>query len=166
VIRARLLLVFLAAAGTAFAGHEFDDMVRAIETHYGATRTHIPLMGLANFVLKVGHPAGTSGFHIALFQDLKSDIDEDNQAEMDRFMDSLNSPTLRPLIRTRSRESGDATYIFHGEVGKTSQLLVATFGRHEATVIELKVNFDTLIRWIQNPELAGRSLKGDGDRDW
>lgn len=165
VMRARLLVVFLAAASLAYAGdREFDGVVKAIETHYGATRTHIPLMGLANFALKVGHPAGASGFRIALFQDLKTDLDEERQAQLDRFMDSLSSATLRPFIRTRSRSEAEATYIFCGETGKTTQLLIATFNRHDATVIEVKVNFDTLLRWIESPDLARKSLKPD--RDW
>ncbi|SPE35751.1 conserved exported hypothetical protein [Candidatus Sulfopaludibacter sp. SbA3] len=167
MMRARLLVLFLAAAGIACAaGHEFDDMVKAVETHFGATRTHIPLMGVANFVLKVAHPAGTSGFRIALFEDLKTDLDEEKQAELDRFMDGLSSPKLRPFIRTRSRDEGEATYIFCGETGKTTQMLLATFSRREATVIEVKVDFETLLRWIQSPELAGKSFKGDHERDW
>ena len=165
--QARWLVLFVAASGiAAAAGHEFDDVVKAVETHFGATRTHIPLMGVANLVLKMGHPAGTSGFHIALFEDLKTDLDEDRQLELDRFMDTLSSATLHPLIRTRSRPESEATYIFCGDTGKTTQLLIATFNRREATVIEVKVNFDTLIRWIQHPDEAARSLKSDRDRDW
>jgi hypothetical protein len=165
VIRLRVLAVFLAASGIACASHEFDDVVKAIETHFGATRTHIPLMGLANVVLKVGHPAGTSGFHMALFQDLRTDPDEASEMELDRFMDHLSSAHLRPMIRTRSRPNGEATYIFCGETGKNTQVLVVTFNRHEATVIEVRVNFDTLIHWIQSPELAGKSLQPDQDQD-
>lgn len=158
MIRARLLAVLLAASAIACAaGREFDDLVKAVETHFGATRTHIPLMGVANLALHIARPAGTSGFRIALFEDLKTDLDGEQQDELDRFMDTLSSPSLRPLIRTRSRPDGEATYIFSGETGKTTQLLIATFNRREATVVEVKVNFDTLIRWIQSPELAGKS---------
>jgi hypothetical protein len=161
-MRGRLLAVFVAASGLAgAAGHEFDEVVKAVETHFGATRTRIPLMGVANFALKVAHPAGASGFRIAIFEDLKTDLDGGKQAELDRFMDSLSSPKLRPFIRTRSRPDGEATYIFCGETGKNTQLLIATFDRHEATVMEVRVNIDTLLRWIQSPELAGKSLKGE-----
>jgi hypothetical protein len=159
----RVAAMMLACAGTAAAGHEFDRVVKAIETHFGATRTHIPLMGVANFVLQVGHPAGASGFHIALFQDLQTDLDEDRQVELDRFMDTLSSPTLRPLIRTRSLPDAEATYIFCGDTGKTTQILLATFNRREATVIEVKVQFETLLRWIQHPDEAGKALNPDRD---
>jgi hypothetical protein len=165
VNRARLILAFLLVAGIASASREFDGLVKAIETHYGATRTHIPLMGIANLALKVARPAGASGFHIALFQDLRTDLDDETQAELDRFMDGLSSPHLGPIIRTRSRPNGEATYIFCGDLGKTSQVLVATFNSHQATVVEVYVNFDTLIRWIQFPETAGKSLNSDIDDD-
>ena len=161
----RMAAMLLACPGIASAGHEFDQVVKAIETHFGATRTHIPLMGVANLVLQVGHPAGASGFHIALFQDLHTDLDEDRQADLDRFMDTLSSPTLHPLIRTRSRPDAEATYIFCGDTGKTTQILLATFNRREATVIEVKVQFETLLRWIQHPDEAGKALNPDRDGD-
>ncbi|HWC95801.1 MAG TPA: hypothetical protein VG456_03605 [Candidatus Sulfopaludibacter sp.] len=165
-MRARLIFALLAAAGVASGSREFDSVVKAIETHYGATRTHIPLMGVANLVLQVGHPAGTSGFHIALFEDLRTDLgDETEAAQLSAFMDKLASAHLRPFIHTLSRSTGDATYIFCGDTGKDSQILIATFSPHGANVIEVYVNFDTLIRWIQSPDTAGRSLQPDADRD-
>jgi hypothetical protein len=163
VKQARLVFAFLLAAGIASASREFDELAKAIETHYGVARTHIPLMGIANLALRVARPAGTSGVHIALFQDLRTDLDDDTQAELDRFMDGLSSPHLRPIIRTRSRPNGEATYIFSGDLGKTSQILIATFNSHQATVVEVYVNFDTLVRWIQSPDTAGKSLQSDID---
>jgi hypothetical protein len=165
MMRARLILAFLLAAGIGSASREFDGLVKAIETHYGATRTHIPLMGIANLALKVVRPAGASGFHLALFEDLRTGLDDETQSELDRFMDGLSSLHLRPMIRTRSRPNGEATYIFYGDLGKTSQVLVATFNSHQATVVEVYVNFDTLVRWIQSPDTAGKSLKTDIDDD-
>lgn len=157
MIRLRVLALVLASAAVAgAAGHEFDSVVKAIETHFDATRTRIPLMGLANFAVKIGHPAGASGVRIAIFEDLHMDLDGDRQAELDRFMDRLASARLRPFIRTRS--DGEATYIFCGETGKNTQLLIATFNRREAAVIEVKVNLETLARWIQSPEIAGKSI--------
>ena len=59
------LLISVSAAG---ADREFDRVVKAIESHYGTSRLHIPLMGVANFAVKVGRPAGASGFKIAVFR--------------------------------------------------------------------------------------------------
>jgi len=60
---ARFLALFLAVSGVAWGGgHEFDEIVKAIERNFGTRRTHIPLMGVANLVTKAARPAGTSGF--------------------------------------------------------------------------------------------------------
>ena len=93
----RLLALFLAAAGTAYcADHEFDRVVSAVEKHYGVKRTHIPLLGLANFVVKVSHPAGTSGVKLAVFEDLPSPSGPDELAGLDRFMDRICAGRLHP----------------------------------------------------------------------
>ncbi len=161
-MRARLCILLLAASAMArAAGHEFEDVAKAIESHYGVARTHIPFLGVADLVLKVGHPAGASGFHLALFQNIQSDLDDEHQEELDRFMDTIPSPALHRVIRARSRAEGDATYIFCGDTGKITQVLVVTFNRKQATVVEVKIAFDTLLRWLQHPEEAGKSLQPD-----
>lgn len=162
MIGARLAAVVLAAASVASAG-PFDTVVTAIETHFGATRTRIPGMGWANLALMLAHPGGAREVHIALFKDLHTDLDGDKQREVDKLMDTVASAELRPLIRTRSGERGEATYIFSGEVGKTTQLLVATFNSKQATVVEVRVDLETLMRWIQSPDVAGREMQGDHD---
>ncbi len=153
----RFLAVLLAVSGVAFASDwEFDRIVKAIESQYGAKRTHIPFMGLANFALTVAHPAGASGFKLAVFEDLKSS--REDQIELDRFMNSIPAGGLQQLIRVHSRRSGESTYIFMGDAGKSTKLLIATFERNEATVVEVKVNMDTLLRMMNQPEHAGKSF--------
>jgi hypothetical protein len=166
----RLLALFLAAAGAAYsADHEFDRVVSAVETHYGVKRTHIPLMGLANFIVKVAHPAGTSGVKLAVFEDLPPAPGGDDLADLDRFMDEVCAGRLHPMVVTRSRLAGESTYILTGEVGKSTRMLIATFEPHEATVIEVTVNIETLLKMIGSPETAHRLFEnqhddGDGGR--
>ena len=164
-MRPRLAALFLAAC-TAVCGadREFDRVVSAVEQHYHVKRTHIPLMGLANLFVKVAHPAGTSGLKLAVFEDLPEPAFED-QAELNRFMDGVRG-RLHPMVITRSRRDGEASYIYAGEVGKSTELLIATFERHEATVIEVTVDMETLLKMIGSPDHAHRMF-GDnhGDRD-
>ena len=160
----RVLALFLSAVGAAYcADHEFDRVVSAVEKHYGFKRTHIPLMGVTNLFVKVAHPAGTSGFKLAVFEDLPSPSFED-QVELDRFMDSVRG-RLHPLVVTRSRRDGESSYIFAGEVGKSTELLIANFERHEATVIQVTVNMETLLKMISSPENAYRMFEGPQDSD-
>jgi len=160
----RFVALFLAAAGAAYsAQNEFDRVVSAVEHHYGVKRTHIPLMGMANFIVKVAHPAGTSGFKLAIFEDLP---DVDDQGDLDRLMDEICSGRLHPMIVTRERRSGESTYILTGEIGKSTRVFIASFERHEATVIEATVDIDMLMKMIGSPEKAHRLFEdGKGDRD-
>ena len=161
---AAVLLAFT-ASGAAFAGHaEFDRIVRAIESHYGTRPLHIPFMGVANFVVNVTRPEGASGVKLAIFEGLKEPQSPEEPAawrERDRFMDSLTGPDLRPLVRVHSRRDREATYIFAGPAsksGNSTRVLIATFERDEATVIEVKTNFERLFRSLQDPERAGHTL--------
>jgi len=148
----RLLVLFVAASGAAMgAGHEFDDIVKAIERHYGTRRTHIPLMGVANLVTKVDRPAGTSGFKLAIFEDLK---DRNGPADLDRFMSGLTVSSLHPVVRAHSRRGGEATYIYASDVGRTTRLVIATFEPGQATLIEVNVPMRTLLQLLESPNHA------------
>jgi hypothetical protein len=160
-----LALMILTTSGAVFAGDtEFDRIVKAIESRYGTKPLHIPFIGVANFFVKVAHPEGASGFKLAVFEglkDLKSPADGGEWRERDHFMDSLAGANLHPLVRVHSRHAGEATYIFMGPVGKSSRVLIATFERDEATVIEVKANLETLLKSLQDPAHAGHTLRGD-----
>jgi hypothetical protein len=156
----RLLALFLAAVSAAYgADREFDRVVKAIEKHYDVKRTHVPLLGVANLFVKVARPAGTSGFKLAVFEDLPSPSPYDDRVELDRFMDDVCRGGLHALVVTHSRRDGESSYILAGEVGKSSELLIATFERHEATVIQVTVDMDTLLKMIGTPDEAHRMFR-------
>jgi hypothetical protein len=168
-MKARVLpavLMVLMASGAAFGGDaEFDRIVKAIESRYGTRPLHIPFLGVANFFAKVARPEGASGFKLAVFEglkDLKSAADPGEWRERDRFMDTLAGPNLHPLVRVHSRRDGEATYIFMSPASKSSKstrVLIATFEHNEATVIEVKANIETLLKSLQEPAHAGRTLR-------
>jgi len=163
----RLLALFLAAVSAAYgADREFDRVVKAIEKHYGVQHTHIPLMGVANLFVKVARPAGASGFKLAVFEDLPSPSDFGDRVELDRFMDDVCRGGLHALVVTHSRRDGESSYILAGEVGQSSELLIATFERHEVTVIQVKVNMETLLKMVGTPDEAHRMFRQqDGGDD-
>ena len=156
-MRLRLLALLLTAASATYAGEsEFDRIVRAIESHYGTTRTHIPLMGVADFFVKVARPAGTSGFKLAVFENLDSSPSYGHRAELDQFMRGVSGGALHSLVRVHSRANNESTYIFAGEAGRSTRMLIATFQRNEATVIEVKVSMDMLLKMVESPERASK----------
>jgi len=166
-MKIRGLAILLLAVTAAFGRDaEFDRIVRAIEEHYGTHQMHIPFMGLASLFVKVAHPEGATGLKLAVFEDLKSSPGAREWKERDQFMNSLSGPDLHPFVRVHSRRSGEATYLFMGPEGKSTRILIATFERNEATVVEVKANPEAILRSLDEPRHAGRRLSGkDGERD-
>ena len=164
-MRLRLLPLLLAAASVTYAGDsEFDRIVHAIAAHYGTARTHIPLMGMANFFVKVARPAGTSGFKLAVFENLDSSPSYGRHAELDQFMRGLSGSALHSIVRVHSCANNESTYIYAGEVGRSTRMLIATFQRNEATIIEVKVTMDTLLKMVESPKRAGKFPESETDR--
>lgn len=163
-MRVRLMALLLIAASAIYAGDkEFDRIVQAIESHYGTTRTHIPLMGMADFFVKVARPAGTSGFKLAVFENLGSFPAYGRHTELDQFMRGISGNGLHPLVRVHSRVNDELIYIYAGEIGRSTRMLIATFQRNDATVIEVKVSMDTLLKMVESPKQAGKFSNSEKD---
>jgi hypothetical protein len=160
-------MLLLASCGLAAADRDFDRVVAEIESRYGVKRTHIPMMGVANLVAKFAKPAGTSGFKIAIFENLDSSRRYGDGAGLDRFFDGLSGGELHPMIRVHSRQSGESTYIATGEAGKSTRVLIVTVGRNEATVVEVKVDPEVLQKMLASPEHADKmfGMHADSDHD-
>jgi len=165
-MRTRLPAVLLLASCSLFgADREFDRLVAAVESHYGVKRMHIPLMGVANLFVKVARPAGASSFKLAVFENLNSARGYGDMADLEQLFDELSAGGLRPVVRVHSRSSGESTFICTGEVGKSTRMLIATFERNEATIIECQVNIDLLMKTIAAPESASKTFGTNHDHD-
>lgn len=157
----QLLVTFLAVSSAAVAGDaEFDRVVKAIESHYGVKQTHIPLLGVANLLIKVKRPEGASEFKLAVFEDLDSTRASGDPDELDRVMKGISLPALHPLVRVHCRRDGNATYIYASEAGHSGKILIATFERREATVVQVKLDMNVLIKMLDDPEHAGKLFGG------
>jgi hypothetical protein len=160
----RLLALFLAASAAAFgADRDFDRLVKAVESHFGVQRTHIPFLGTANFFVKAARPEGVSGFDLAVFENIRPLAWEDGQA-LDRMMAGA-SAGLHPLVRVRSRRDREWTYIYTGDAGKATSMLIATFEGHQATIVEVRLSMDALVKALQEPRRAGREFGRGAERD-
>ncbi|MGD0873339.1 MAG: hypothetical protein ABSB88_27655 [Bryobacteraceae bacterium] len=154
-MRARLPLVLLAISSAAWgADWEFDCAVKAIEHQYGVRQMHVPLMGVASFFVKVVRPGGATGFKLAVFENLRSD--DQDQEELDRFMDRIGESGLHRLLRVHSRRDGQSAYIYLGDLGRTTRMLLVTFDRNEATVMQVNLNVDALLRMLNDPDKGRR----------
>jgi Ca-activated chloride channel family protein len=64
----------------------------------------------------------------------------------------------QPFVRVYSRRSGERTYIYAKQSGKDVQLMMATIEAREAVVMQVKLNPDTLAKWMEKPDQMGGIL--------
>ena len=128
---------------------EFDWLVREFSRESGAKRVHVPFLGLANFVVKVGHPAGTSDMKLAIFE--RGDL------EAPRFTsltDSAVGGSWKPMIRVRSK-NGESTNIYVHTDGKHLNLLITTLDDDDATLIQVRIEPQALMQFIDDHDAHG-----------
>src|SRR5262245_5606337 len=112
----RLLILLLAVAllpgaalanGNKLRGKGFNGVVKHIETNYRAKKTKIPLLGLANFAVKIVRPAGVKGFKLAVFQD-QDFAPREGETSFVSVMREAYTPEKgwKPLVQVNSKRDG------------------------------------------------------------
>ncbi|MDQ2713037.1 MAG: hypothetical protein M3Y24_12555 [Acidobacteriota bacterium] len=123
---------------------DFDWLVREFARESGAKQVHVPFFGLARFVVAVGHPAGTSDVRLALF--------ERGQLESLRFStltDATVGSSWKSMVRVRSAKR-ESTNIYVRPDGKHLSLLVTTLDGNDATFLEVRIQPQSLIRFVDD----------------
>jgi VWFA-related protein len=139
-------------------GKGFKDVVKHIETNYGAKKVRIPFLGLANFAIKLIRPAGVKGFKLAVFEDQNFSARE-GAASFDAVMRESYNKDWRPMVQVSSKRNGAShTFIYVRSSGKDVQFALAVLEDREAVVLEVKFNPDAAARFLENPKIMGISL--------
>jgi VWFA-related protein len=139
-------------------GKGFKDVVKHIETNYGAKKVRIPFLGLANFAVKLIRPAGVKGFKLAVFED-QNFSSREGAASFDAVMREAYNKDWRPMVQVSSKRNGAShTFIYVRSSGKDVQFALAVLEDREAVVLEVKFNPDAAARFLENPKIMGISL--------
>src|ERR1700679_3062180 len=94
----RLILLAIWIPAVVPAG-DFNGLVRAFSRQTGAQQTRIPFLGLARFVVAAAHPAGTSEFKLAVFENVQG-----RQSDFVNVADGLASGEgWNRIVRVRAR---------------------------------------------------------------
>lgn len=135
----------------------FGSVVARLERNLGIRQERVPMMGLANFLVRVARPAGVSEFRLAIFEDVSTRHGETAQAFRDE-MERATRGEWSPLIRVTNRRSGELTSIVAQQVGKRMKLLIAVVDDDDAVVMEVKVDADTLRDWLNDHDAMRRGI--------
>ena len=157
--RALFLVVFAFSAQSLALADDFGMIVGNIEKHYHAKKKKIPFLGLAGIAVKIIHPAGLKSVKFAMFEDQNFTPGERDSAFEQSVKHSLNAK-WKPMVQSRSRASGNRSYVYAHESGKDIELLTVTFSRSQAIVAQAKVDPNAMAKFLDKPELLGFSLAG------
>lgn len=156
-----ITLSLLLAPATWAQGKGFKDVVKHLQTNYRAKKTKIPMLGLANFAVKLIRPAGVKGFKVAVFEGQ----DFSPRAGEVPFMSVMRQAYVpnkgwKPLVQTNSKRDGalQRSFIFFKENKKDVEVAVTTLTENEAAVIEVKFSPDKMVAFLDNPRIMGISL--------
>ena len=145
-----LVLLAVALLPLPAPADDFAWLVRAFSRESGAKQVHVPFFGLARFVIAVGQPAGTSDIKLAIFE--RGDL------ESLRFSSLTNSTvgsSWKPMIRVRSR-NGESANIYVRPDGKHLNLLVTALDGGDATFVQVRIQPESLIRFVDEHGLNRR----------
>lgn len=139
-------------------GKGFKDIVNHLETKYRAKKVRIPLLGLANFAVKIVRPAGVKGFKLAVFENQDFTL-RDGDEPFEVVMRTAYDNEWQPLVRVTSKRGGHSrVLIYSRNAGKDVQFALLVLEAREAVVIEVKFNPDAAVRFLENPKIMGISI--------
>ncbi len=158
LVAASIALLLAPALDAQAKGKGFKDVVKHIEKQYGVKKTRIPMLGLANFAVKVVRPAGVKGFKLAVFED-QNFLSRPDAAPFDTVMREAYNKDWAPLVQITSRRDGGArTFIYAKNSKKDVHFALVTIEDSEAVVLEVKFNPDAAAKFLENPKIMGISL--------
>jgi hypothetical protein len=137
------------AAMAAGGAGGFDGVVDAIEDHYHAHATRIPLMGLASLVANSTTHGGVSGVRVAEFEQFPGPVDG---AELNQIVEEKLGQGWGRIIRETSRKGAEQTLIFARPEDKLLGLFIVDLDKHEMDVVEVSVDPDQLNETINKYE--------------
>jgi hypothetical protein len=143
----KLALACLLACGLLQGTHrdfpDFDDIVRAVSDQLHARPLSIPFFGLISFAISAAHPAGVKRLHLAVWENTG------RYSDLEEILRSAN-PSWRPFVRVRGH--GETTLIYLAGEGRDCKMFIATQEPSELTLVQVKVNPETLQAILRDPK--------------
>ncbi len=147
---ALLLLLFCTVVPTVTHASEMDRVTRAVEVKLGIRRTHIPLLGFAMFVGKVGSGFQMPGVKLAVFEDAR--LSSHTAQDLEIAVSNALGEEWTPFVKSISNHGGEQTWIYLRPEGKRLHMFIATAASGEVSLIEVKASERQMRRWIKDKD--------------
>jgi hypothetical protein len=142
---------------------DFSRLVKEIESHFHAKRTHVPLFGTAKPLVRVAQPSGAKVLDIAIFEE--QDFSASDNQEFAEVARKALGPDWHLMVQVVSHRDGEQTSIYVREHGNDYRLLIATLEPNEGVVLQVAMNPEDLLKLIDNPEEMGKAGKRISEED-
>jgi hypothetical protein len=162
------LVLFALASATALADNKDDksysSVINYMKSNYKAKgQGAFGFVTLARFVVKVIKPAGVKNFKLSMLRDLQfttARVDDD----LGTFIRTNVHTNWEPLTQVVSRKENQYVYVYFQQEKEDAKFLIVAVQQKDAFVIQFKFSPEKLAKFLENPEILGISLTGDGDK--
>ena len=150
-----LAVVVTQAAAVRAEADSFGAIVRSLESQDDVEVTTPPMMWLARLVVKAARPEGVMDVRLVTLEGRGlSRVASDES--FNKLLQRVTDQGWSPLVRVRSRKSGELTAVHVREHRGRLSLLVVALSRGDGAIIEATVKPETFARWIEEPRLIAR----------
>ena len=139
------------------AADDFGRIVHHIEARYHVHRNHRFVLAFAGLVVKFWHVGGVKSLKAAIFED-QAFLRNAADTNFDEIVHKATNSGWQPVVQSYSRRSGEHTYIYSRISGKDMRLLIVNLEPREAAVLQVKVDPDKLMKFMDDPELFGKQF--------
>ena len=147
-----IVLLALAPAVGCASSQGFDSVVSAVEHRYAVHAQRVPLMGLVNLCAWGASGGGVKGMHVAEFDNLTLDKDDD----LNRLLREKLGDRWQPFVIER-QANGEQDIIYVQPHGDFVRMFIADYSGKELDLVRLELNGDRLQQWVRNPAQSARS---------
>jgi hypothetical protein len=153
-----LAIVVVQGASVRAEADSFGTLVRSLQSHDDVEVTSPPMMWLARLVVKAAQPEGVMDVRVATLEGSGlSRVAGD--ASFNKLLQRVSDQGWSPLVKVRSRKSGELSAVHVRQHRGRLSLLVVAISRGDGAIVEATVKPETFARWLEQPRQIARRTR-------
>jgi hypothetical protein len=153
-----LAIVVVPAATVRAESDSFNSLVRSLKSHDDVEVTSPPMMWLARLVVKAAQPEGVMDVRLATFEGSGLSRVAGDES-FTRLLQRVSDEGWSPLVKVRSRKSGELSAVHVRQHRGRLSLLVVAVSRGDGVIVEATVKPETFSRWLEEPRLIAKRTR-------
>jgi hypothetical protein len=152
-----LAIAVIPAAAVRAEADSFNALVRSLESQDDVEVTSPPMMWLARLVVKAAQPEGVVDVRVAILEGRGLSRLAGDES-FNKLLRRVSDQGWSPLVKVRSRKSGELSVVHVRERRGRLSLLVVAIDRADGAIVEATVKPEVFTRWLDEPlQIARRT---------